>query len=252
MRVASKLFGVIILSTSLSALAEVKETETFSFELSEGGRISLENVNGDVRIVGGTGNTVEIKAEKRADNAEDLARLIVKIKAQPDSIHIDTVHEKSQSRWFGRNNSGQVTYTLAVPEASNLDSISTVNGEVEISGVSGMTNAESVNGALLLRNLRGDADLQTTNGSIEAHFDSMHGSQHVDADTVNGRITLHLPENASARLSAQTLNGSINAEDFGLEVEPGFVGKSLKGNIGSGEARIDLDTVNGGIRVRRQ
>jgi hypothetical protein len=49
------------------------------------------------------------------------------------------------------------------------------------------------------------------------------------------------------------MNGGINADDFGLEVdEGGFVGKDLNGNIGSGEARVDLDTVNGGIRIRKQ
>jgi len=252
MRVVTRVIGVIIASTSLSAAADVTETETFSFEMADGGRINLENINGDVKITGGSGKTVEIIADKRADNAEDLARLKVEIKAEPDSIYIDTVHEKSESRWFGSNNSGEVTYTLTVPAAANLDTISTVNGEVEIAGVSGTVNAESVNGGIYLENLTGDADLETTNGNIEAHFDRMQGSQHIDADTVNGRITLHIPENASARVSAETLNGSINAEDFGLEVDSGgFVGKDLNDTIGSGEARIDLDTVNGGIRIRK-
>ncbi len=254
MRVFTKVLGVIIASTTLTALAEVTETESFSFELAEDGRISLENVNGDVRITGGSGRKVEIKADKRADNAEDLARLKVQIKAEPASIHINTVQGKSESRWFGNNNySGQVTYTLTVPANARLDTISTVNGAVEISGVSSTTNVESVNGDLLLQNLMGDADLSTTNGTIEAHFEVLQGSQRIDASTVNGRITLHLPESASARLSAETINGSINAEDFGLEVDSGgFVGKALDGSIGSGEARIDLDTVNGGIRVRKR
>ncbi len=253
MRVVAKVIVAIITSASLNAFGDVKETETFTFELDEGGRISLENINGDVRITGGPGNTVEIKADKRADNAEDLAKLQVKVKAEPSSIYIDTVHEKSESRWFGNNNSGGVTYTLTVPTGANLDSISTVNGDVEISAVAGTVKAESVNGNLQLENLAGDSNLETTNGSIEAYFDRMEGSQNIDADTVNGRITLHIPENASARLSAETLNGSIDASDFGLEADAGgFVGKELNGTIGSGEARIDLDTVNGGIRVRKQ
>jgi DUF4097 and DUF4098 domain-containing protein YvlB len=104
-----------------------------------------------------------------------------------------------------------------------------------------------------LQNLKGDVDLETTNGGIEARFDTLAGTQRVSADTVNGRITLYLPADASARLSAETINGGINAEDFDLEVDSGgFVGKDLDGTIGSGEARINLDTVNGGIRVRKQ
>ena len=253
MHVLAKVIGALIASTTLTAFASVTETETFSFELAENGRISLDNVNGDVRITGGSGNTVEIKADKRADSAEDLARLTIEIKADPDSIHIETREEKSGGRWFGNHNSGKVTYTLTVPAGVDLDTISTVNGNVEISDVSGTTNAESVNGDLLLENLMGDADLETTNGGIEAHFDALQGSQRIDAGTVNGRITLFLPENASARISAETLNGSINAEDFGLEEDSGgYVGTDLNGTIGDGEARIDLDTVNGGIRVRKR
>jgi DUF4097 and DUF4098 domain-containing protein YvlB len=237
---------------SASIWADVQETETFSFELTESGRISLSNVNGDVQITGGSGDKVEITAVKSADNDKDLARLEVKIAAEADSIRIETVHGKSDSRWFG-DNSGEVTYTLTVPALVNLDTISTVNGDVAVQGVSGTVNAESVNGELDLQNLKGDVDLETTNGGIEARFDTLAGTQRVSADTVNGRITLYLPADASARLSAETINGGINAEDFDLEVDSGgFVGKDLDGTIGSGEARINLDTVNGGIRVRKQ
>lgn len=242
----------ILTTSSLTVLADVQETETFSFELNKNGRISLSNINGDVQITGGSGNNVEITADKRADDEEDMAKLSIKVKAEPDSIRIETVHGKSESRWFG-SDSGTVTYTLKVPAYTNLDTISTVNGNVTVEGVAGAVNVESVNGELDLQNLAGDVDLETTNGGIEASFDSLEGSQRISADTVNGRITLNLPANASARLSAETLNGGINAEDFGLEVDSGgFVGKDLNGNIGSGEARIDLDTVNGGIRVRKQ
>ena len=253
MRVSPAWLLAITASISLTVSAAERETETFSYELAQGGRISLENINGDVEITGGSGNKVQITAEKKADNAEDLAKLEIKIKPEADAIRIETVHEKSESRWSGSNNSGEVSYTLIVPASVNLDTISTVNGEIIIKGVSGTVNAESVNGDLELGNLVGDATLETTNGSIEASFDSLKGSQRVKADTVNGRITLLLPDNSSARVSAETLNGGINAEDFGLEIEKGgFVGKDLNGSIGSGEARIDLDTVNGGIRIRKQ
>jgi len=243
---------IVLASASLSAMAAERETETFSYELAEDGRLSLENVNGDVNITGGPGDKVEITAEKRADNSKDLARLQVKITANAASIQIETAHEKSGSRWFN-NNSGEVTYTLIVPASVNLDAISTVNGDVTVAGVSGTVDVQSVNGDIELENLVDNADLETTNGGIVASFERMQGSQRVDADTVNGRITLHLPADSSARVRAETLNGSIDARDFGLEAdEGGFVGKDLSGTIGTGEARIDLDTVNGGIRIRKQ
>jgi hypothetical protein len=48
------------------------------------------------------------------------------------------------------------------------------------------------------------------------------------------------------------VNGSIDAEDFGLEPEKGFVGRDLAGEIGGGDARISLDTVNGSIKIRKK
>lgn len=253
MRITTTLLLAIFASTSLPVSATERETETFNFELNDGGRVSIDNVNGDIEITGGAGNTVQIIAEKSADDADDLARLEVKIKADENAIRIETVHSKSEGRWLSTNNSGEVNYTLTVPSSVNLDSISTVNGEVLVKGVSGTVSAESVNGDIELHNLVGDADLETTNGAIEASFDVLKGSQRVNADTVNGRITLLLPADSSARVSAETLNGGINADDFGLKVDKGgFVGKDMNGNIGSGEARVDLDTVNGGIRIRKQ
>jgi DUF4097 and DUF4098 domain-containing protein YvlB len=183
MRINTAWVLATLVSLSVSVMAAERETETFSYELEPGGRISLENVNGDVEITGGPGNTVQITAEKRADNAADLAKLTIKIKADANAIRIETVHEKSESRWFGSNNSGEVSYTLLVPATANLDTISTINGEVTIKGVSGSVNAESVNGDLKLQNLISDVSLETTNGGIEASFDTLKGSQRVNADT---------------------------------------------------------------------
>ena len=91
----------------------------------------------------------------------------------------------------------------------------------------------------------------SVNGSITAVFEELGAGQRVNADTVNGKITIYLPAEASARVVAETVNGSIDGDDFGLKAEKGFVGRDLSGEIGAGEARISLDTVNGSIRIER-
>jgi DUF4097 and DUF4098 domain-containing protein YvlB len=90
------------------------------------------------------------------------------------------------------------------------------------------------------------------NGSIDAEFNVLAAGQRVSADAVNGRIVLRLPENASARIHAETLNGSIDAEDFALEPDGGFIGHDLDGQIGAGEARVNIDTVNGSIAFKKR
>jgi DUF4097 and DUF4098 domain-containing protein YvlB len=248
------LLGVAFLLLASVAIADVKETEEFSFVIDSGGRISLDNINGDIQITGGAGDQVKITARKKAGSQEYMDDLKVVIDASSEYIRIETKRPKSESRWFswGDSGSGSVSFDLTVPTATNLDTISTVNGSVEISSVSGLVKAETVNGDLDVSGLVANVDLETVNGGITAEFDSIGGSQRVSADAVNGKILIRLPADASARISAETVNGGIDAEDFGLEPEKGFVGRELDGKLGDGEARISLDTVNGSIRITKK
>ena len=72
--------GVASLLFASTAVADVKETEEFTFDINPGGRISLENINGDISITGTEGDTVNILAHKKADVAIDIL--------DPDSTHL--------------------------------------------------------------------------------------------------------------------------------------------------------------------
>lgn len=243
-----------LMSVSLSAVADVESTEEMAFDVNPGARISLENINGDIDVVGGTGSQVTVVARKKAGRQEYLDGLKVVVDASPDYIRIETRHPKSESSWFnwGNDGGGSVAYELSVPADVELDSIETVNGDVRIRAVDGIVKASTVNGGLDVGNLSADVNLETVNGTIVAEFDVLGADQRVDAEAVNGRIEIRLPGDASARVTAETVNGSIDADDFGLEPEKGFVGRDLSGDIGGGAARISLDTVNGSIEISRK
>jgi DUF4097 and DUF4098 domain-containing protein YvlB len=243
---------VIALLASGSLFASVTEEETFSFKLDDGGRFSLSNVNGSVVVTGGPGDSVEIIATKKADNQKDLDKIEIEITHSANEIVVETELGGSD-HWYSRgNNSGSVKYEVIVPTSTRLDSVETVNGSVNISGVSGNVAAESVNGDLDVSDLAGDVELSTVNGSIEAEFSMLEDQQRVKVETVNGRVTVNLPESANVDINADTLNGGINAKDFGLETDKGFVGSDLNGKIGDGGARLNIDTVNGSIKIRRK
>lgn len=245
------LLGVASLLLASLAAADVKETEEFTFDINPGGRISLENINGDIRITGNAGNTVNIVAHKKAGKQEYMDELKIVVDANEDYIRIETRHPSNKSSWFhwGNNHSGSVSYEMTVPASVNLDKVSTINGDIEIRAMSGNVKAETVNGDLDASGLVADVDLETVNGGINAVFDSLGSGQRVSAEAVNGRIVLELPADTSARVHAETVNGSIDADDFDLVVDKGFVGRECDGQIGDGDARISLDTVNGSIRI---
>ena len=240
------------LLASAAVVADVTDEETFTYTLESGGRLSLENVNGSISIVGGSGDQVEITAFKRADNQEALDGIEILIDATPSRISIDTDLPESRGWWGGDNNGARVSYELSVPANTELDGISSVNGGIDISGVFGAIKAETVNGSIDVEDASSDLRAETVNGGIDVRFSSVTGDQRIDADTVNGKISLTLPANADASVSVDTVNGGINGGDFDLEVEKGFVGKSMEGDIGGGSARITANTVNGGVKIRKR
>jgi len=239
---------------SLAVAADVGKTEEYRFEVDPGARVSLENVNGSIRITGYSGNVVNVTAHKSAGKQEYLDELKVEIDAAADYVRIETRHPERKGSWFswGGDTSGSVSYELEVPADTELDAIETVNGDVVIDTVSGNVKASTVNGTLKVSDLAADVNLETVNGGVEARFAHLGAGQRVNAEAVNGAITLVLPADASARVEAETVNGGIDGDDFGLKVEKGFVGRDLSGQIGAGDARISLDTVNGSIHIERE
>jgi DUF4097 and DUF4098 domain-containing protein YvlB len=69
--------------------------------------------------------------------------------------------------------------------------------------------------------------------------------------TVNGSITLDLPSALSAEVRATTVNGEIST-DFPLSATGRISRRHVAGTIGGGGRRLDLETVNGSVRLRRR
>jgi DUF4097 and DUF4098 domain-containing protein YvlB len=62
-------------------------------------------------------------------------------------------------------------------------------------------------------------------------------------------VTVALPPEINADVSAHTLNGGINS-DFSLQAKKHFpVGQNLDGKLGSGGPTIKMSSVNGGIHL---
>lgn len=247
----------LVLATSLvaaaGALADVSEEVTYNFTLEEGGRFSLENVNGDVKVTGAPGSNVEIVALKKAPNQEALDNVRILIDDSPRSIRVETDYPRDEgSGWFSRHigDKGSVTYTVTVPHGTNLDEVESVNGDIEIVGVSGLVKASTVNGDIEAGGLADSADIETVNGTVNVSFVSFKGAQKAKCESVNGRLVVNLPSDADTSVSAETINGGIDGSDFGLQANKGFIGRDLDGDIGNGSARLSLSTVNGAIKIR--
>jgi len=74
--------------------------------------------------------------------------------------------------------------------------------------------------------------------------------QTLEIKTVNGSLTVTLPDTASTEVKARTVNGDIRT-DFPLAVRGGLVGHKLEGTLGSGGRSLSLETVNGSVHLRK-
>jgi DUF4097 and DUF4098 domain-containing protein YvlB len=94
----------------------------------------------------------------------------------------------------------------------------------------------------------GHVEARTVNGSIRASMGRADWSSETEFTTVNGGITLTLPANLSAEVSAETVNGDLET-DFPLTVTGKFGPRHMRGTIGNGGRYLKLSTVNGSIHL---
>lgn len=246
----------------IAGSARYKKDFHYSYKLSPGGRLSVENFNGPVKIIAGDGSEVTIDGTRYASSPELLAALKVDVVADDDFIQVRTVRPSGH-----RGNMG-ARYTIHTPRKVELDRIinsngsltiegtrgtarlRTSNGRITITGVTGNVEAGTSNGSVHLADCRGSAVLRTSNGSIRAsgvrdRFEATtsNGSikagitggssdEPIEVRTSNGSITLTLREQPATDIIATTSNASITVR----------APESLA-------ARVKLSTSNGSVKT---
>ena len=247
MKRAMVVAAILVAAAAMVAASDLTETFDQTYALAAGGRVALENINGDVSVEVWDRDEVRVYAVKRASSPERLARLEIEVDASGDRVLIDTHYPSSRDLSFeDRHGSSEVEYTLTVPRSAAIDSIDLINGDLTVDGVQGGVEVDSVNGAVVVRNAAGELEIETVNGIIEVELGPALADE-VSLSSVNGTIDVFLIGSASVR--AETVNGRIR-NDLGIEVRKGkYVGSTMNGDVGGGGPTIDLETVNGGISL---
>ena len=140
----------------------------------------------------------------------------------------------------------QVKYTVRVPAGAEVK-FTTVNGGVEVTGLSGRVTAETTNGGVTARDISGTIDASTTNGGVDVELTRV-GEGGAKLECTNGGIKLRLPADSKASISASITNGGIDASGLTLETTEKSR-RRLEGRLNGGGAPIRLDGTNGGIRI---
>lgn len=249
---------LILVLMALSHAATLEETLKKSFPFQPGGRVEVENVNGNITIESWDKNEVYVEAEKRvrAGGRKDAERFMealnIEIEQRDNEIIIITRHPRKGHAgfwdWvFGENVSSEVAYKINVPKRCDVEATST-NGGIYISYVEGSSRLRTTNGKIDAVALKGLVSARTTNGSVKVELKEVTSAEEMEFLTTNGSVTLYIPNNIDCDVRAKTTNGSIKT-DFPLEVRGKYGSKSVQGKINSGGPLIFIETTNGSIKL---
>lgn len=182
-------------------------------------RIQGQNVDAAVR---GTGGEVSVETVGGTVLIEDGTR--VRVRAINGAVTV-------------RNTRGRV-------EVWN------VNQSVRVEGVAGEVSVESTNGAITMTGIHSEAVRgSTVNGSI-SYDGSIMDSGRYAFSTHNGRIDVVVPETTNATVSAATYHGAFRAE-FPVSLTGMSRDRHYDFTLGSGLGRLELESFNGDITLRR-
>ena len=260
-KVRTRLPAVLCLPLLLSALtacdivtADFKAQETSewrkSFDLQPGGRVEISNVNGKIDVLPSEGNTVDVVATKvvRAASPEAARQALERIQivdsSTPGAVRVETKHTRTQG--FFSSGGGEVRYTVKVPASADVR-FSTVNGGIELLGLTGRINAETTNGGIRGREVGGPIEASTTNGGVDVELTRV-AEAGVKLECTNGGIKLRLPGDAKASISASVTNGGIEADGLSLDTSES-TRRRLEARLNGGGPPVRLSGTNGGIRI---
>ncbi len=240
----------VIALLSFSVQADVIDEVEQSFDVSEQASFRLDNVNGSVEISTWDKAEIHVMATITADDQDDRDNIIIDMQQSSVGVSVETRY-KEKSSWGHNSNSGKVEYVVTVPRNASLSEIDLVNGSLVINDVKGEVNAELVNGSIKANGLARNGEFSSVNGSIKITYDELSAElDRIDVETVNGSIKVSVPKSLSALVEAETMHGSIKT-DFGLVAEKNlFTGRNLSGEVGSGDIKITMESVNGSVKLK--
>ena len=271
---------------TFTALAFAQQTDT-QIAVRPGIRLEVNNYGGGIVVKAWNQNAVRVHAEHSSRDYVDvnLEPSVLTVKAAsrrgPPGVVDYTINAPA---WMALNLAGMST-DIEVDGTQGAVTAETVSGEIKCRGGVGYISLKSVEGAVALQDAKGRVEINTVNegitltgvsGDITAETVSgdieLEGieSSNVDVNTVsgnvvyegtikdaghyrfsthNGDVTLAIAEKANATVSVATFNGDFDSS-FPVSVT-GTTKHRFGFTIGTGSARLELETFNGDIKLRR-
>ncbi len=266
-----------LLGAALPGFAQDKSArEQLTVALSVPGKpgsLEVSLVSGSIRVTGYGGKSVVIDATAHArrnnrddDNDDEKAPPSgLKRISTGTSLNLTAEEKNNHVEISTDSYLRPIDLTIKVPQNFSLK-LSTVNdGDIVVENVAGELEVTNVNGAIQLSQVAGSAVANTVNGDLVASFRSVTAGAPMAFSTLNGKVDVTLPTNASAALKMKSERGSVYS-DFAVAVnknapkvtrtgQHGLYRLSTDdwtyGRINNGGPEVMLKTFNGDIFLRK-
>jgi hypothetical protein len=256
--------ATLMVAPIASSSAQDTQTDrsfTWSGTIPAGKRIMIKNINGGVEVERSTSGRVEVTAEKKWRRG-DPSWVRIEQKKIGDEVLIcglwgdnarcdeNGIHSSNNNNdRNNRNNDVNVHFVVRVPDGVKVD-VTTVNGGLEVTGVTNEVRARTVNGSITARSAGGPVRAETVNGSINVSMGSIGSADDLEYETTNGSVTITLPSNFGAQLELSTVNGHVTT-DFPITISGTLSNRRIRGTVGDGKTRLRASTVNGSVTLRK-
>jgi len=183
----------------------------------------------------------------------------VDVEGAGGDVDINTIHG-SIHLVGGRGNINleSVNGSLTVDGAQGDLELTGVSGGIHLRNCTGDIMVEAVGGSITMEGIRsGDIEAGTVGGTLRFEGEIQDGGIYTFG-THGGQIWLYLPADMNARVEAVTLAGGMEVDFPGAPEEPtrnrgipGLSEKEISFQVGTGSARIEVETFGGTIQILR-
>jgi DUF4097 and DUF4098 domain-containing protein YvlB len=278
-----------MLASLLFALAIAQQPTDQTVQVQKGAKLDLVNSAGDVNIKVWDRDAVRVEADHSTRDRVDIQTdgQVLTIRSRSERGRSRSVdYTITVPAWMAlsiRGTYADVTIDGAAADVtvetnggdihvtggSGFVALKSVQGQITLSRAKGRVEVRSVNEGLFLADISGDVMAETTNGSItldridSANVDlyTVNGTISYDGPikdkgvyrltTHNGQVAMPIPEKANVELTVRTYSGSFRST-FPLKLdEEQSRRKRFTLTMGTGSAKVDLESFGGTIALRR-
>jgi hypothetical protein len=249
--------ALVCLLLSLNAAAQDFRK---SYEIGQGGSISVRNVSGDVTVTGYEGSAVLVLGFKEG---RDRDRVWVEDNSAGNNVDVRARYPENCDC------NASIRFEVKVPRANyKFDSISSVSGDVEVTsvsgdllakstsgnvtvrGVTGAVNARSTSGNVHVGEITGTVSGKSTSGNVEVEIMQLNGAGDMEFGSTSGNVRVKLPANLDADVRMSTTSGGLKT-DFPLTIEEPERGHGRRaaGRVGGGSRNLRLSSTSGSVSL---